>query len=175
LTGYYLSSHPYLDVASSVHASHTIQSAREEQDQAYITVGGIVSRLTEHTTKKSKQKMAFGAIEDDKAVLEFVIFPYQYEKVKNMLKLDAPLILAGKMENSGDDSETTQSKLIVSSIEPIARGIKKVSMGIEAIITLPRTGYRQILKDLREQVDCKTGIADVKLRLPNGKEVKFIA
>jgi hypothetical protein len=48
-------------------------------------------------------------------------------------------------------------------------------MGIEAIITLPRTGYRQILKDLREQVDCKTGIADVKLRLPNGKEVKFIA
>lgn len=175
LTGYYLSSHPWLDVASSSSATHTIQSAREAGGEN-ISVGGIVSRLTEHTTKKGKQKMAFGAIEDDKAVLEFVIFPRDYQKLADLVKLDKPLVLSGKVETDGED-DSYSAKLIVSGATPIARGLKKGKQQVSytEVITLPKSGYRELLQKVRKRLDAESGITDLKFLLADGSEVKVIA
>jgi DNA polymerase-3 subunit alpha len=177
LIGYYLSNHPYLAVASSIHASHTIQSSREEESGTVVSVGGIVSRLTEHTTKKGKQKMFFGAIEDDKAVLEFVIFPRQYDDAKAIIKLDRPVVLHGKIENSGDDDgESSSSKLIVNKVESVGIGIKKLKgTKLEKHIVLG-TNYRKQLSDLRAEMNKvkENDCCNVKIELPNGKVVKVI-
>lgn len=181
LIGYYLSGHPWKDVASASSASHTVQEAREEINGSSISVGGIVSRLTEHTTKKSKQKMLFGAVEDDKAVLEFVVFPRQYEKVCDLLKLDAPVVLTGKIENDvSEDSEegTSAAKLIVQSVSPIARGLKKKAEKpmFTQVIKVPTEGYREELLKWRKVLDDnKDDITDLKFILPDGSEIKVVA
>lgn len=178
LIGFYLSGHPWLDVAQSSSASHTPQSARDAENGSYISVGGIVSRLTEHTTKKGKQKMFFGAIEDDRAVLEFVVFPHQYEAAKNVLKLDAPVVLDGKIENESEESEgSSVAKLIVQSAAPVARGIKKKKAEAPVhshVIELPRVGYHQEILKWREFIDQSDDIVDLKFVLPDGSEVKVL-
>ncbi len=179
LIGYYLSSHPYLDFASSVSATHTVQSAREVADEKEpISVGGIVSRLTLHTTKKGKKQMAFGAIEDDKAVLEFVIFPRQFEKLAGVVKLDAPLVLSGNVEAStADDDSPMAAKLLVSDATPIARCLKKATKdmsGYQEVITLPREGYFDLLQKVRKRLNQTDGITDLKFILADGSEIKVI-
>ena len=176
LLGYYLSDHPWLDVTST--SSHTIQEAREEVNGTNISVGGIVSRRIEHTTKKSKQKMLFGAIEDDKAVLEFVVFPRQYEAVAQFLKLDSPAVLSGRIENdvSEESDGTAAAKIIVSKAEPIARGLKKKAEPVIAqIIAVPRTGYHEEIKRWRAIMDANPNdITDLKFILPDGSEIKVV-
>ncbi len=176
LLGYYLSDHPWLDVTST--SSHTIQEAREEVNGTNISVGGIVSRRIEHTTKKSKQKMLFGAIEDDKAVLEFVVFPRQYEAVAQSLKLDSPVVLSGRIENdvSEESDGTAAAKIIISKVEPIARGLKKKAEPVIAqIITIPRTGYHEEIKRWRAIMDANPNdITDLKFILPDGSEIKVV-
>lgn len=179
LIGYYLSGHPWLDVTSSS-ASHSVQEAREAINGSTISVGGIVSRLTEHTTKKNKQKMFFGAIEDDKAVLEFVVFPRQYEALAGLLKLDMPVVVSGRIENDvSEDSEeaTSSAKIIISSADPIARGLKKKAQKpmFTQVITLPREGYRAELQKWRDLLDKNEDITDLKFILPDGSCVKVVA
>lgn len=181
LIGYYLSGHPWNDVASASSASHSVQEARDEINGSSVSVGGIVSRLTEHTTKKGKQKMFFGAIEDDKAVLEFVVFPRQYEKVCDLLKLDAPVVLSGKIENDvSEDSEdgTSAAKLIVQSVSPIARGLKKKAEKpmFTQVINVPTEGYREELQKWRKILDeNKDDITDLKFILPDESVIKVVA
>lgn len=120
--------------------------------------------------------MAFGAIEDDKAVIEFVIFPRQFSKLVNIVKLDAPLVLTGKVE-SNDEGDSVAAKLIVNDATPIARGIKKASKTIEyeEIIRLPTEGYYEILKAARKRLNSTEGITDLKFILADGSEVKIVA
>jgi DNA polymerase-3 subunit alpha len=174
LVGYYLSSHPYLDQKDKINAKYTIGQAWDGVSEG--SFGGIVSRLKEHTTKKAKSKMLFGAIEDDRAVLEFVVFPRQYSEMVSKIKLDEPVVLHGRIDREGED-EDSRPKLIVSKVETVGRGVRAMRESTEETITLDPKNYRKQIQEIRRRVENKdkTDLIDIRLELPNGDVVKLIA
>ena len=86
---------------------------------SYVSVLGIIKNIKQRTTKKGSQ-MAFLSLEDETGELEGVIFPKDFEKIKNnYLKfVNLPVIFDGKLQHENKDGEDKFS-LIISSIKII--------------------------------------------------------
>lgn len=86
---------------------------------SYVSVLGIIKNIKQITTKKGSQ-MAFLSLEDETGELEGVIFPKDFEKIKNnYLKfVNLPVIFDGKLQHENKDGEDKFS-LIISSIKII--------------------------------------------------------
>jgi DNA polymerase-3 subunit alpha len=107
LLGIYVSSHP-ADTFSEQVAPFVAGCAdvREKEDEAPITVCGVVMDVKKILTKKKQEPMAFVRLEDRSGQAELVIFPKLFSKVGAMLTVGTMMIVAGKVsvrEREGSD------------------------------------------------------------------------
>ncbi|HEX2765414.1 MAG TPA: DNA polymerase III subunit alpha [Candidatus Limnocylindria bacterium] len=99
LIGLYLSDHPLGDIATEMHEYVTADVAdlAEEEDQARVTIGGIVAGSRRIITK-SGSTMLVPLIEDLTASVEVVVFPKVYEQTVHAWADDAVVLVAGKID-----------------------------------------------------------------------------
>lgn len=124
--GIYVSGHPLAQDAGLMDEITTAQStdfAPEEDDDEQLegesdrlrdnenyTVGGIITGITVKLTK-TNQNMAFVTLEDMVGQLEIIVFPRDYEKYRELLRVDERIFVHGRASVGDKDS-----KLILSNI-----------------------------------------------------------
>lgn len=105
--GMYISSHPYLSYEKIAlkYSDTTITDILNDEKKSYIdnkivTIGGIVSKVKKNITKNNEE-MVFLEIEDQYSAIDVVVFPRVYNKYKNILVKESPLLLRGTIQ-TGD-------------------------------------------------------------------------
>lgn len=116
LLGFYVSDHP-LKLANKIAKVLSPINIAELGEQNKRTIVSAIVMLTEvkpHLTKKDSKRMAFLQIEDLTGQAEAVVFPQAYEKIESLIKIDARLIVWGKVDKKDD-----QVQLIIEDAELI--------------------------------------------------------
>lgn len=104
--------------------SGTDDGDRKLQDGALYIVGGIITDVSVKLTRKN-QNMAYVTLEDLVGQIEIVVFPRDFEKHRDQLKVDNRVFVRGRA-----DVGEKESKLILSDLmafENVANGV--VSFG----------------------------------------------
>ncbi len=104
MLGFYVSGHPmdkYREEARTF-ATVTLDSIHEQKDGAKVRICGIVTESKTILDKKNKT-MAFITIEDFYGNIEIIVFSSVYEKYKDLLQLDAMVVLSGRKSSRGED------------------------------------------------------------------------
>ncbi len=104
--------------------SGTDDGDRKLQDGALYIVGGIITDVSVKLTRKN-QNMAYVTLEDFVGQIEIVVFPRDFEKHRDQLKVDNRVFVRGRA-----DVGEKESKLILSDLmafENVANGV--VSFG----------------------------------------------
>lgn len=83
------------------------------EDQAVVTIGGMITGKTVKSTKNHKM-MAFIQLEDLMGTVEVIVFPNDYEKYQTKLREEAKIYVRGRVSASEDQ----QAKLIAEKIIP---------------------------------------------------------
>ncbi len=126
--GIYISGHPLTDIQPQfVRAGATlIKELRSSDDDASVTVGGIVTAVRRVTTKSGTQ-MLIATIEDTSGSVEVVVFAKLYANVQQLFTVDALLLVKGRMRlrerpGASDDSppDVTVNANDVARFEPRA-------------------------------------------------------
>jgi DNA polymerase III subunit alpha len=114
--GFYLSGHP-LDGVDYLFETRTFLDEKTKKE--FVEWPGLVSSKREIITKKGT-RMAFLQIENQFESFEAIVFPDAFDRFKNQLDIDVPMIFTGKME-----VEENQKKMFVSEVRPIRQELSK--------------------------------------------------
>lgn len=121
--GIYLSSHPFskwrqkFDDFSIQNIGEFIEKVKGKEDvydNKSVVLIGMISKFNLKITKNSNE-MAFITIEDIYNEQDIIVFPKTFNRVKNVLKLNNPIIIKGRI--NFDDSDIP--KIIAVKIEKI--------------------------------------------------------
>jgi DNA polymerase-3 subunit alpha len=116
LLGFYVSDHPLKSVRQSAQmlAPINLSQLSEQREKALVNAVVMLSSVKTVITKKTGEPMAILQIEDLTGQAEAVVFPKSYERLNELLIIDARLIIWGKVDRKDD-----QTQLLVEDIEPI--------------------------------------------------------
>lgn len=120
VTGIFISGHPldeYMDIIRKNGTARTADFILDDEgktvvkDQAAVTVGGIISRVT-NKSAKSGQPMAFVTLEDTVGSIEVIVFPKNYAAARPMIFEGSKVLVKGRV-NVGEEED---AKLIADSM-----------------------------------------------------------
>lgn len=160
LLGLYLTGHP-LDPYQEKYRKWVdlpLSELKESVDQKQVVVGGIISHVKQHLTKK-RQKMAFITLEDRSESVDGVIFPRQYAKYRDLLQKGQPVIIVGKV-----DLEDDEISLLIEKVLPLDQEL--------FVITLREGEYTsKKLKELAQGFQKYSGQLPVLLQITLTEEM----
>lgn len=160
LLGLYLTGHP-LDPYQDKFRKWVdlpLSELKESVDQKQVVVGGIISHVKQHLTKK-RQKMAFITLEDRSESVDGVIFPRQYAKYRDLLQKGQPVIIIGKV-----DLEEDEISLLIEKVLPLDQEL--------FVITLREGEYTsKKLKQLAQGFQKYSGQLPVLLQITLNEEM----
>ncbi len=118
LLGLYVSMHPtslfHDKFGQSVTSTQAILS---KADGELVRVAGVITNVKQIFTKKKNEPMAFARIEDPTGLLETVVFPKLYVKVRDKLLPEAFVLLTGKVSvRKREDSDHQEWSILVDSL-----------------------------------------------------------
>jgi DNA polymerase-3 subunit alpha len=176
--GIYVSGHP-LEEDQSLMEKYVTQTTNdflldestgtaEVKDQAYVTVGGMVTGKTIKYTKNN-QMMAFVTLEDLVGTVEIVVFPRDYEKYGHMLTDDAKIFVRGKASLEEEKDGKILCEQVCTMEEVRKEGFPKPAFGLGRRTAgyQPR-GTQPIDTQLRTKAEQKE-----KFHLPEGLWIQF--
>jgi len=115
--GFYFSADPLagFEAVLKLNTTHSISDFEEIDagDKRPVTIGGICTGLKEIVTKKG-QRMAFMRLEDVSDGVEVVLFPGLYADSMELVEVDAPLLVTGRLER--DDDKKDKFKIIAEKV-----------------------------------------------------------
>lgn len=113
--GLYVSDHPLLEKEKflKTRTQFSLEDLKEQREGLVCWVGGIVTKVTQITTKKG-ELMAFLALEDLEGSAEIVVFPSVYQKRRELMEEDVFIRVQGRL-----DIKDEECKLIAQEIEPL--------------------------------------------------------
>jgi DNA polymerase-3 subunit alpha len=130
--GFYISGHPldryqgdlsrYANATTGdleKHASAPSQPGRRDEG-AEVSIGGVVAEYRERPTKAGTGRMAFFMLQDQVGQVEVVVFPKTYEKVREVLALDEPLLCTGRVVDEGEAGQSDY-RFHLTDAMPLAR------------------------------------------------------
>ena len=164
LIGFYISSHPlakYAKVLKS-YASATTANLSEFNNQAEVTIGGIIDSMKEILTKKG-DKMAFLSLQDLNGSCETVVFPSVYKAAGTLLQKDALIFVKGKI-----DARDDVAKLLADEIIPLEEVPKRYTRMIAINIKTAGLGV-EVLQEVRRILVAHKGNIPVYLTLQDPK------
>lgn len=95
--GFYFSEHPTLRLKQKHEADSVIDVKVRDK---YFRIIAMVDRIKLHRTKKGDQ-MAFIQLSDDTGLIDGVVFPSVYDKIKVNLEIGALVLVKGQMREPG--------------------------------------------------------------------------
>jgi len=116
--GLYISGHPlaqYRDLLRSVTSADCGEIPGLPGGKQVI-LGGLLTGVKRISTRKG-ESMCFATLEDLTGKVEVVVFPRVFERSRDMLVPDAPVLVCGTVQVNGDDV-----KVICDSISPLESG-----------------------------------------------------
>ena len=140
--GFYLSGH-ILDGIECLVPEKTFID--EQTQKELIQWPGIISFQREVITKKGT-RMAFLRLENQYESFEAIVFPDSFDKYKDFLELDTPLVFIGKLEK-----EDGEKKLVVYEVKSIFEEVNKKNHLILSFQSPPESSQWDELNDLVEK------------------------
>ena len=103
LLGLYVSDHPLNAHRAALKRHHCVDHNQLEdiEQNKYITMGGLVQSMRNLLTKKDNKSMCAIKLEDIHGdITDVVFFPRVWEEVRDIVKVDAPILVEGKLDKS---------------------------------------------------------------------------
>ncbi len=127
--GFFVSGHPMdkyreklrnmkvVDTATAVEMKPEPQVFRRrgEEPQNEISIAGVITGLKVAKSKRSGELYAQAVLEDTVGKIELIAFSTSYEKLKDKLKIDVPVVVRGVLRGEEDSAP----KLSVSNIQAL--------------------------------------------------------
>ncbi|AFY58726.1 hypothetical protein Riv7116_6385 [Rivularia sp. PCC 7116] len=149
LLGFYVSDHPLKSIGKSMQILSPINMTqlKNQREEAKVCVVVMLNNVKKVITKKG-DPMAILQIEDLTTAGEAVVFPKTYDRINEILLVDAKLIIWGKVDKKDD-----QSQLIVDDAEPVENiELIVIEMTPQQATTIEEHHrLRTVLKDLKEK------------------------
>ncbi len=120
-TGIYISGHPmddyrpYLKNTHVVHISKLMDEEKLFEDDAIVSVAGIVQSVKMKTTRNNSM-MAYVTLEDDTAAIEMLAFSNVLNQYGGYLRENSPVVIVGRL-SLRDDKEP---QIVVNRARPIS-------------------------------------------------------
>ena len=157
MLGLYVSDHPLLGVERTLEAmcSTSIPGMWELDDKATSTIGGVVGSINTRFTKAG-DPMYFFNFEDLQGSVEVVCFPRTVAEYGPLIREDAVLVIAGRVDHRGDD------------VKMIAQQVREPRLEAEETVRLrvPTTRMsRSTVEQLRGVLSNHPGNAGVFLHM----------
>ncbi|MBD3329180.1 DNA polymerase III subunit alpha [Candidatus Dojkabacteria bacterium] len=169
LLGLYLSSHP-LDQFEEIFAEKgvtPISQISEDHVNKFVIVGGNITNIRRITTRKG-DNMAFITLEDKTGTLDIVSFPNNYELIRDELKEEVPVLIAGKVNDRDDQLSLIARK--VKALDP-----EKHTNKFDGIIFRIRPQHTENqIKKLKDAIRANNGAKQVKIITYTQASVKSI-
>ncbi len=178
VTGIYITGHPLDEFREElsrleVNAAFLASLAEESEDKGLsydgmsVSMGGLISERKTKVTKKG-DIMAFVTLEDLFGSTEALVFPRVYERYRELLSQDEPLLLTGRLSIREDEA----AKLVVETVVPLAHGGASAAPVPTSAPERPEPRARRLyLKVKNEFVRAQTG--DLLIKTPGGYVVTF--
>lgn len=142
--GYYISGHPLNEFSEEISNISTISFSelqrggpRDEEEEttvldedrrisdgAKVKICALVTGVKTKITKNNKM-MAFVTAEDLTGQAEILVFPNVYERCKQYLTEDAPIVISGRLSFREDEDP----KILCDTISPLEHGMKPAAGG----------------------------------------------
>jgi DNA polymerase-3 subunit alpha len=153
--------------AASGEATKQIAALDPKIHQGQIfKLGGVISNIRVVSTKKSGREMAFGTLEDQTGKLNFVVFPRTYSQTRELLRLDAVVIMRGRL-----DYREEEVQLIVEKVTyPQADLGTFAATHNQHEIFIPRNTTQATLNQLGQLLKSNPGDESVLILIANGAE-----
>ncbi|REK19712.1 MAG: DNA polymerase III subunit alpha [Actinobacteria bacterium] len=166
MLGLYVSDHPLLAVGPSLVASTTVglPDLPDQPDKAKATIGGIVGAITRRWTKNG-DPMIFFQLEGLEGSVECLAFPRTVKECGHLIVEDAVLIVAGNVDNRGDD------------VKFVAREIKELEIRDDSTVRLRVPAARltpEVVTNLKAILANHPGPAGVFLHMTNNGSEKVM-
>jgi DNA polymerase-3 subunit alpha len=149
LLGFYVSDHPLKSIRQSTRILSPVDMTqlKFQREEATVCVVVMLNNVKKVMTKKG-DPMAILQIEDLTTTGEAVVFPKTYERINDILQVDAKLIVWGKVDQKDD-----QAQLLVDDAEPVENvELVIVEMNPQQAATIEEHHrLRTILKDLKDK------------------------
>ena len=104
------------------------------------SIGGVVSAYRERPTRRGDGKLAFFQLEDAAGQLEVIVFPKTFEKVREVLVSDEPLLCKGTVKDEGE-GENHAFKMLLEEATPLAA--LRVSKTTKVVIRIDATSVTE--------------------------------
>ena len=172
--GFYLSGHPLDRYRESIIKldAYTTSTLFKAKQNELVKIVGVVSEIKERPLKNKKGKWAIINIEDNLGSIEVLCFNKNYEKVKNLIKNDEPLLFSGKVLFDIIDYDTNKviPKLRFKDAVPLSFAlIEKIKLvKISVLIKNNQLEIESILRDIYKILIKYKGIKPVEFILKKG-------
>jgi DNA polymerase-3 subunit alpha len=165
-----MSSHPLDDFEEFFNKKRVIKINKlvDKKENDVVVLGGTITKIRRITTKKN-DNMAFVTLTDKTGSIDLVIFPKTFEKVKDELVPDIPVLFAGRV-NLRDNAVSIIIEM-AKALDPAkyAKKFEGVTFKVRDINT-----EEEILQ-LKEIIRDSPGTTPVRiLRYLNGDEKSMI-
>ncbi len=168
LLGAYMSGHPLTQHADLLqrYRLSSVSALKELQEPQITRIGGIVAGLDVKVTRQ-KQAMAVMQLEDMDGSIEVVAFPEAFQRYRECIVKDAPLLVCG--EASVRDGK---SKLTVQEIYPLQDAPRHFAERLGIHLTA-KTATVDTMADIRKCLEAHSGLTPVVLcvNLPAGEKI----
>jgi len=144
--GLFVSSHPLADVRDQLRRKVDcgIRELVTRREGERVTVGGLVSSVRQHVTKKG-DPMAFVLLEDLTGSTEVTIFTKAYSQARDLLVQDRVVIVKGRVDGRGGG----EAKLVGDEVLPFEA---VAEVGVVRVSIDARTVARSAIDDLKSLV-----------------------
>ncbi|MDH5607652.1 MAG: OB-fold nucleic acid binding domain-containing protein, partial [Anaerolineae bacterium] len=112
LVGLFLSAHPMSETMVKLKdvVTHTSGKLARAEDEDFVRVAGIVTRVRPHVSKKG-DSMAFVGLEDTEGVIDLVVFPRTWKQYGELIEYDKVVIVEGKIDAKQGDPKILVDKV----------------------------------------------------------------
>ncbi len=168
--GIYVSDHPLRghERVISQYATHTVQLALEQDDNAFVKMAGVIAKTRTIVTKSEGKKMSTIVLEDFTGQIGGIAFPATFEKLREMIVKDTVVQLTGYImhrELRGEKSVEIRIEDVKPIEERLDLGMNDGSNALGIVkITLAKATEKQI-RDLRKVVEEFPGDYEVCIQI----------
>jgi DNA polymerase III subunit alpha len=169
LTGIYFSSHPLDSLEmfiqkNSILRIKDLKNLKENEKALFI---GLITTVRRIRTKRG-DNMAILSVEDKTGSIQVVVFPNKYDTLKNLLKTNVPVGLAGRLKNDEENSSVILDKIKEIDLEKHGDNFK----GITFKVTDKHT--EEDLEDLKKTIENNPGNLSVRIFISKKKDRKVM-
>ena len=159
--GYYVTGHPLEQYKAQLSAitRHDSSSLEDLAHDSPVTLAGILTSLRVRPSKKG-DLWASGMLEDDRGLVELLVFPQAYQQLQKILKRDAVLLIKGRVRHE----ENQRTRVVVSEARSLDAAVNGMTPRLRIRVNLAEAGAN-LAGDLVEFLAAHPGESPVFLEL----------